>query len=449
MLRVLVAVLILALSGGGSVMAAKKKRTIKSVKSEQSATQKRITETSRKIDANAKQTEKKLSELNLIKGEISQKESQISETRSQVESLGVEIGKAQDSIAILDARLKSLKDTYVKALRKLQGSRSFTNELAYIFSSESFSKAQARIRYVREFSKWRKRKAFEIKKASDALKKEKDNLSDLQSKRAASLNSLSTDQALLKAKQEQTDKLVAQLQSDGVGLQKALEKEKQRLKTIDNEITRMIEAERKERERQEQQRRKQEEQKAKSKNNKSKSADNGSKGKNSGTGKSDKTAKSDKPSQGSAPVSKPKTQIDNTDPDAALTSKFASSKGSMMFPVASPYRIVAKFGSSEGHPNNTGIEIVLDGSANARSVFEGTVSRIFQNHDGNYSVMVRHGAYITVFYNIGSLSVKANEKVKAGQTIGRVAVDGRYGKPMLHFEVRKGSQTLNPQSWVK
>ncbi len=132
-----------------------------------------------------------------------------------------------------------------------------------------------------------------------------------------------------------------------------------------------------------------------------------------------------------------------------MTSKFAAGKGSMLFPVASPYRIVAKYGSSNGQPYNTGIEIVLDGSANVRSIFEGTVSRIFQNHDGNYSIMVRHGAYITVYYNIGSLSVKAKEKVTAGQTLGRAATDARYGKPMLHFEVRKGSETLNPLSWVR
>lgn len=437
------AVLILALAGVVAEPALGKKRTIKSVKSEQSATQKRINETSRKINENARQTEKKLNELNLIRGEITQKESEISMTRSQVDSLSVAIAGTQDSIALLDAKLKGLKDTYVKALRKLQGTRSFSDELAYIFSSESFAKARARIRYVSEFSKWRKRKALEIRRASEALKQQEDNLSQLQSKRTASLNSLSSDQAMLKVKQEQTDKLVAQLKSDGAGLQKALEKEKKRLKTIDSEITRMIEAERKERERQEQSRRRQQEKKAGQK----KSATSKDRGNKSTS--STKAGKGDKPTNDSAPVSKPKVQIDNSDPDAKLTSKFEAAKGSMMFPVASPYRIVAGFGSSAGHPNNTGIEIVLDGSANARCVYEGTVSRIFRNHDGNYSVMVRHGAYITVFYNIGSLSVKANEKVRAGQTIGSVAVDGRYGKPMLHFEVRKGSLTLNPQSWVK
>lgn len=405
----------------GDCPAKKQKRTISTAQSEQKATQRRISETTRKINDNARKTEQTLNELSLLRGEINLKERQISATRQELDSLNNVIAITQDSIETLNLRLESLRATYVKALRKLQGSQYATDELGFVFSSESFSKAYARIRYIQEFSKWRKRKAAEIKAAVVAIEQQKTILAELQNKRTSSLNTLSTDQALLKARQDETGKMMAKLQRDGKNLKAALDKEKKRLKSIDDEITKMIEEERRERERQK-------------------------KSKGATAPKNGKTA----PGKSKTP-DKPKSdsRIDNSDPDAAMTSKFASHKGSMLFPVAGPYRIVAKFGSSNGQPNNTGIEIVLDGSADCRSVFEGVVSRVFQNHDGNYSVMVRHGAYITVFYNVASLSVKAKDKVKAGQTIGRVAVDSRYGKPMLHFEVRKGSQTLDPLSWVK
>ncbi|MCM1292698.1 MAG: peptidoglycan DD-metalloendopeptidase family protein [Bacteroides sp.] len=447
MRRLLILTMVIALLAVTTDSSAEKPRTIKKARTEQQATKKRINETTRKLSDNQKRTEKTMNELNLIRGEISQTQEQISKTRSQVDSINTSIRQVEDSLSLLDSRLQLMTDAYVKALRRLQTRRSFTDEISYIFSSSSFAEAYARMRYVREFAQWRKRKSAEIRRAKEEIGRQRTHLDELHSQRTSSLNLLSNDEARLKARQDETDKLVAQLQSDGKSLQKALEKERSRLKTIDNEISAMIEAERRERERQEQERKKREaREKGKAKKDKKGGKQDNSKGK----------SKSSTPSAPAAPTTpkagtqtKPKSSIDNSDPDAAMTAKFEAAKGSMMFPVASPYRVVGKYGSTAGQPFNTGIEIVLDGSATARAVFEGTVSRIFQNHDGNYSVMVRHGAYITVFYNIRSLSVKAGSKLKAGQTIGQVGVDDRYGKPMLHFEIRKGSQTLNPLQWVK
>lgn len=426
--RFLIILVIALLGASGGNAAKKKQRTIRSAQTEQQATQKKIKETTKKLNDNSAQTEKELNKLNLLRGEITQKERQILETRSQIDTLSNSITKAQDQLDDLNNRLEQLKNAYKTALRRLQGTQYATNELAYIFGSESFTKAYSRIRYTQEFANWRRRKSKEIKETLAKIEQKKAQLATLHSERATSLSALSSDQAILKAKQDETDKTVAKLQRDGVNLQRALDKEKKRLKSIDNEISKMIEAERRERE---QQKKKQQDQKK------------------GGTTKQKDSKTTPAKSKGGTTATKPKTKIDNSDPDAAMTSKFAAGKGSMLFPVASPYRIVAKYGSSNGQPYNTGIEIVLDGSANVRSIFEGTVSRIFQNHDGNYSIMVRHGAYITVYYNIGSLSVKAKEKVTAGQTLGRAATDARYGKPMLHFEVRKGSETLNPLSWVR
>jgi septal ring factor EnvC (AmiA/AmiB activator) len=426
--RFLIILVIALLGASGGNAAKKKQRTIRSAQTEQQATQKKIKETTKKLNDNSAQTEKELNKLNLLRGEITQKERQILETRSQIDTLSNSITKAQDQLDDLNNRLEQLKNAYKTALRRLQGTQYATNELAYIFGSESFTKAYSRIRYTQEFANWRRRKSKEIKETLAKIEQKKAQLATLHSERATSLSALSSDQAILKAKQDETDKTVAKLQRDGVNLQRALDKEKKRLKSIDNEISKMIEVERRERE---QQKKKQQDQKK------------------GGTTKQKDSKTTPAKSKGGTTATKPKTKIDNSDPDAAMTSKFAAGKGSMLFPVASPYRIVAKYGSSNGQPYNTGIEIVLDGSANVRSIFEGTVSRIFQNHDGNYSIMVRHGAYITVYYNIGSLSVKAKEKVTAGQTLGRAATDARYGKPMLHFEVRKGSETLNPLSWVR
>lgn len=405
-----------------------KSKSMKSVQSEQVVTQKKIDETKKKISENQKKTQQSLRDLNLLKGEIDQKDAQITRTKLQVDSINADIKSAEDSIAVLNLQLDKLKEAYKKALRKLQSSRSFNDEIAYIFSSQTFKQAYARMRYVKEFGNWRKRKVQEITRTTQAIEQKKQQLTELYAQRKSSLDLLSNDQAMLKAKQDETDRIVAKLQADGRNLQSALAAEKKRLQQINSEINRMLEEERKEKERR---------------------AREDKKKKDSDKGRKDQSSSDRSKSGGTSTSPKTKASIDNSDPDAEMTRRFESARGSMTFPVASPYRIVGKYGSAAGQPYNTGIEILLDGTNAARAVFDGTVSRIFQNHDGNFTVMVRHGAYITVYYNIASPSVKSGSAIKAGQTVGSVGHDASYGKPMLHFEIRKSSQTLNPLSWVK
>ena len=301
-----------------------------------------------------------------------------------------------------------------------------TNEIGFVFSSESFAKASARIRYVKEFSRWRKRKMAEIREAKTAVETQQQQLSNLQTERVASLNSLDANRRTLKNQQTEADRIADELARDRAELKTALDAEKKRLRKINDEITQMVNAEKKEQ---------QKKKRGQSSSNKKK------------RGQNRQEARS---SQGSMA-----RQVRNDDQDAALTKRFADNKGRMTFPVASPYTIVAKYGKvveprTGLQTNNTGIEIVLRGTNSARCAFDGTVSRIYQTREGPYAIMVRHGSYITVYYNMATPAVKAGQKVSSGQNLGTVAGDERYdGKPMLHFEVRNGSTTYDPLLWVR
>lgn len=416
----------------------KKKGTVDNARQNKARTEQQIKKKEQEIKQNAAQTEKTLAELQLLHGEINAKERQIAAAQAQVDSLNAVITAATDSIAGLNEGLKEMERTYTQALRRLQGSQYATNILAYIFSSSTFHTAYSRLRYLREFADWRKRRIAEIHRVRAEIEAQRNQLAALQSERTAVLASLNSDQAVLVTRRNDTDRLVTKLKSDGRNLQAALAKEKQRLAAIDNEITRMMQQEEQERrKRQEAERKKKQQQQQQPK----KPAQQQPSQPKNGSG-------SNAPAKPSNPA-KPPVSVDNSDPDAAMTAKFAGAKGSMTFPVPSPYRIVSDYGASAGKPFNTGIEIVCDGTPTARAVYEGTVSRIFENSNGNYTVMVRHGAYISVYYNIQSLSVKSGAKVTAGQAIGTVAMDSRLGKPMLHFEIRKGSQTVNPTPWLR
>lgn len=410
----------------GEASEATGRRTVDAAKKEKKASQKKVNETKRKIKANDAETRRNLSQLNMLRGEISATSQAMSKTQASIDSLDNHIRLAADSMLLLNKRMQDIQARYIRALRSLQGSHMVDNELGFLFSSESFARMFARLRYVREFAEWRKRQTRELNRAVAEVDNQRQVLASLQTRRQASLDSLDGDRRKLKAKQDETDRMVTRLRSDRAQLEKALAAEQKRLKSIDSEISRMISQESRSRA--------------------------GSSGKSSKKSSSPASGKSGGKSSGG---SKAGSQVRNDDPDAELTRRFSQNKGAMPFPATGSYTVVSKYGrvvepTTGLQTNNTGVEVVLGAGASARCVFDGVVSRIFQTLEGPYAVMVRHGAYITVYYNVESLAVKVNDKVSKGQILGRVAADTHYGnKPMLHFEVRKGSTTYDPMQWVR
>ncbi len=124
--------------------------------------------------------------------------------------------------------------------------------------------------------------------------------------------------------------------------------------------------------------------------------------------------------------------------------------------MAGKYKIVRAYGRQQ-HPElphvtteNSGIDIEVAPGSTARAIFNGKVSAIFRQPGFNTIVMIRHGSYLTVYANLGDILVKNGEEVKAGQTIGRVYADPDDGnRSILHFELRKEREKLNPTAWVK
>ena len=98
--------------------------------------------------------------------------------------------------------------------------------------------------------------------------------------------------------------------------------------------------------------------------------------------------------------------------------------------------------------NNNGIKIRTGVGANARSVFSGEVRNIIRIPGANISVIIKHGAYYTVYSNLASVSVKPGDKVTTKQVIGTVAENSLNGETELELQIWKGSTKLDPEGWI-
>lgn len=133
--------------------------------------------------------------------------------------------------------------------------------------------------------------------------------------------------------------------------------------------------------------------------------------------------------------------------DRRLSGSFANNKGRLPMPMSG--KVIGHYGqyNVEGLKDvklsNNGITIKGGAAAAVRSVFAGEVSAVF-GFGGTMVVMVRHGAYISVYCNLKSVNVTRGQKINARQTLGNVGNDG-----IMQFQLRKETQKLNPEDWIR
>jgi murein DD-endopeptidase MepM/ murein hydrolase activator NlpD len=123
---------------------------------------------------------------------------------------------------------------------------------------------------------------------------------------------------------------------------------------------------------------------------------------------------------------------------------FASARGRLLFPVVG--RADLRPAHREG-TDGPGLEVHAAAGSVVRAVFAGRVA--FADRYGPYGriVILDHGDhYYTVSGDLDEIDVKTGQDVGAGERIGTVGDDGQG--PMLYFEVRHGSQTVAPASWL-
>lgn len=424
-----------------SVDAAKPKRDISNVKKERQTTQKEIKETSRQLSKKAKEAERELSKLSGLRNEISKSTKAIGAAQAGIDSINTRIGAMSDTLTRLTSRRDSLSRAYMMALRSVQGEQGSMGIMAYLFSSRSFSDAFRRVRYMREFAKWSARRRQEIDTASTRVEEHKGRMRELHRQRAASLSSLTQEKRNLEGQKQQSDALVAKLKKEQSSLKAALKAKERRMRALDAELDRLIAAEQARAEKA----RKEAEAREKAK------AEAAAK-KKPGSGKSQGTT----PSKTQSSKPSPSGVSGVAEADRKLNGSFEGNKGNLLFPVSGKYRIVRGFGRQK-HPelehvetDNSGIDVEALSGSYARAIFAGKVSAIFKQPGFNTIVMVRHGSYLSIYANLAGLNVKVGDAVKAGQRIGSIYADPDDGnRAILHFELRKERQKLNPTLWVK
>ena len=435
------------------------------VKREQQAVQRKAKETAGKLDANKKKTAKSLRALNAIDADIDRHERDIDKLEKSVGDCDKRLLLIGDSIAKSEAHLERLRSNYAKAVRKMNARLTSTDKLSFILSASSVHEAYRRLRYLRQFAKWRDRRSEVIHEELLALDCRRKEVEALKSEREQRSAELSDAKSSLEDKRTRQKDAVEELRKEEGQLKALLEEQNRRAEALDRELDRLIKLEE---QRAEERRRKEEARRLAEAKRAAERAEAEARvlaGQSAKSKRSNATGKkSVKPEV--SPVKPSRNEVAKSlspkkaggyamnEEELALTGSFESNKGKLPYPVAGKCRVVRSFGRQR-HPelrhvmtDNGGIDIEAPKGAVARAVHGGKVSAVFSQEGFGMVVMVRHGRYLTIYVNLSEIYVTVDSKIKAGQAIGVVKPD-EEGHSVLHFEIRREKTKLNPMDWLK
>jgi len=325
-------------------------------------------------------------------------------TNQQANLLTREINSNQTKISKLRVRLKSLKADYAKMVVKSYKSRADKNKLMFLLSSTNFQQAYKRLQYIKQYANYQKRQADLIK--TETAKMQQLNIALVTQKKSKQtlIEENRIAKSILDQERAQQNVLINDIKSNLSKFTAQLKSKQRESNKIDKEIKKII--------------------------REAIAASNKKAGKSS------------------------KSKVFSLTPEQKiLAANFTSNKGKLPWPVANGV-VKLRYGNNPSPIDRSltiksnGVRIATNKGEEVRAVFEGVVQGIMTPKNGNNTIMVRHGNYITVYKNLSKFYVQKGDKVKTKQVIGEVITNKASGETILSFGIYKDSATQNPSQWI-
>ncbi len=349
----------------------------------------------KQLSANASQSSSTLSDLALIRKNISNRKALVQESDRMIRRYSDSIYLAQREINRLQVRIDTLTSHYARLVRSAYKNRDARVWYMYMLASDNLGQAFRRFGYFKNLSNHMKSEARDIREMQADLEAKKVRLGEMKKEaevvkkgRVAELERLRKDEA-------KADGMVKKLKKDRKKYENQLITKRKAIKELNREIARII---------------------------------------------AEATKVDRKKGQKKAPV------------DMKLDGEFSKNKGKLPWPADGP--VISRFGKQyhpvlkniELPPNN-GIDVAVNQDTEVKAVFDGVVVQVITIPGHNKCVLVQHGNYFTLYCKMKTVAVKNGEKIKTGDKLG--VIDTINGETQLHFEVWQGKTPQNPENWLR
>ena len=329
-------------------------------------------------------------QLTIVQKQVSNRKKLVDQADAEIRTLRTEINNATAEINALQANLDTLQLYYDDLIYNAYKNRDNRVWFMYILGSENIGQGYRRFAYLGNLSESANAQADNILQTQAQLQTEKARLDSLIVVATATRQQRQKEYNNMKADEQKSRSLINSLNKSKNQYTKDLQTKKKQVEALNKEIERILA----------------------------------------------KAVKEQK-----------EESVDYT-----LAGRFEDNKGKLPWPVQGV--ITGKFGN-HNHPvykniqlpTNNGVDITAARNATVKCVFDGTVKQVLVMPGYSQCVLVQHGTYYTFYCRLGKVSVKAGQTVKAGDSLGTLDVSD--DSSVLHFQIWKGTDKQNPESWLR
>lgn len=358
--------------------------------------EKEISTANQLLDETQASRKSSLNELYLLQRRIELRNELIEHLNNQIDNLDQRIQQNQKSISQLERELQSLKENYARIIYTAFKHQKGFGKLMFILSSESFNQAYKRIKYLNQLAKYRRNQAQKIQVKTEKLKYKIKELQNLKGEKESSLNQKTSEKNKLKNEKSHVQAQVSNLRQREKQLRQDISQNKKVVSRLESEIQKIIDEERK---------------------------------------KTDLWRN----------LSSRQKEISQT---------FEKNKGALPWPVTDGI-ITRKFGENN-HPVlkniklfNNGVDISATENSQVKCIWTGEARKVVSIPGANLTVIVRHGNYLSVYSNLTDVDIKPGDIINKGEVIGQVYHDESRSENVVHLEIYKENQKLNPEEWLR
>jgi murein hydrolase activator len=361
---------------------------------------------SQMLQETKKTAEVNLNHLVMLNNQINRRENLLRTINNEISFINRRISALNHDIEELNRELKELREDYAALIRHAHRSRDNTTRMMFLLSSASFNQAMLRMRYLQQYARHRQQQAEKIEATQQELTASIASLEEERSRQQQALRRQQQELEELSQEKQSQNQTVTALQRKEKELMTQLREQERAARDLQAAIQRIIAEERK---------------------------------------KAQEQARAEGRVTTDMFALTPEEQL--------LSDNFAENRGKLMWPVERGV-ITGRFGQ-QPHPvlpgiqiSNNGIDISTSQGANARAIFDGTVSRVISVPGAYYAVIIRHGEYLSVYSNLSEVFVRNGQRVSMREELGVVATNSREAKTFIHLEIWKGNDKLNPAIWL-
>lgn len=372
---------------------------IEKVRKVKESTLKEIEYANKLLEETKGKTKQSLIEIDVINEKLKKRQQYIMNLATEASLVEGTIDEYTLEIEKLEVQVQSLKDIYARMVRQSYKKKWNSYYIFHLLAAENVNQFYQRFLFFKTYTGYIKAQKLKVEELKLEYVQRRDELERKKKEKEGLLKATKRELSVIQDEGNRKKKLLNELKGKQADIERQIKEKEKLARRLDAEMEKILAAERR------------------------------------------KVPKGSSVKSSLTPVE----QVISTD--------FEKNRGKLPWPT--PHGVVTGRYGEHQHPDFKSVKVRNDGiyistvqGETVRAIFKGVVSKVFSIPGQNYTVIIRHGNYFTLYHNLIHVNVKAGQAVEMKEMIGKVFTDSESKETTLYFQIWKDMERSDPEIWL-